>query len=121
MTTTSTRGFDLAGFVRATEERDADQLAAQYAEDATVTIVDVDHQPRSPRILSGRPEIRAWLEDVSSRDMTHKVVDPVQDADRVALTEECRYPDGTNVLCSCTARLRDGLISEQRVVQVWDA
>jgi hypothetical protein len=38
----------------------------------------------------------------------------------VALTEECADPDGTNVLCSCTAHLQDGVITRQHIVQVWD-
>jgi hypothetical protein len=30
------------------------------------------------------------------------------------------YPDGTHVLCSCTADLRDGFIGRRSIVQVWD-
>lgn len=72
------------------------------------------------RIDWGKSEIRTWVEDVFSRDMTHKIVDPVVADDRIALTEECQYPGGTNVLCSCTAEVSNGLISKQSVVQVWD-
>ncbi len=50
--------------------------------------------------------------------MTHHVVDPVVAEDRVALTTECRYPDGTNVTCACTAEISEGKITRQRVVQV---
>lgn len=121
MTTTSiTDSFDIAGFSRATEERDAIRLAALYADDATVEVVDPDHQPRSPRRMRGRPEITSWLEDTYSRDMTHQVVDPIAGVDRIALTIECAYPDGTNVLCAFSADVRDGLITRQRVIQVWD-
>jgi hypothetical protein len=82
--------FDLAALSRAIEERDA------------------------------QPEIRTWIEDVCSRDMTHRIASLVASDNQVALTEECQYPDGTNVLCSCMAELRGGLISKQSVVQVWD-
>lgn len=112
--------FDLAGFTRATEERNARALLESYAEDAEVTIVDRNHPPKSPQVLKGKDEIRPWLEDTYSRDMTHQVVDTVVSEDRVALTTLCRYPDGTNVRCACTAEISDGLITRKTVVQVWD-
>jgi hypothetical protein len=117
---TTQLAFDLDAFTRATEGRDASTLLGLYAEDAEVRVIDRNNPPRSPLILTGRAEIQPWLEDTYSRDMTHKVVRPVVGADRVALTTECLYSDGTNVLCACTADLRDGLISKQTVVQVWD-
>lgn len=117
---TTQTAFDLAGFSRATEERDAQFVLGLYADDAEVRVIDRNNPPRSPQVLKGKPEIRNWIEDLFSRDMTHKIVNPVVGTDRIALTEECRYPDGTNVLCSCTADVHDGLISKQSVVQVWD-
>ncbi|QCU78250.1 nuclear transport factor 2 family protein [Citricoccus sp. SGAir0253] len=117
---TTHTAFDLARFTRATEERDARALLEAYAEDAEVRIVDRNNPPRTPQVLKGREAIRPWLEDTYSRDMTHHVVDPVVGGDRVALTTLCRYPDGTNVHCACTAELSDGLITRQTVVQVWD-
>ena len=112
--------FDLAGFSRATEHRDAANVLAMYADDAEIKVVDKNNPPRSPHFLHGKEEIRLWIEDVFGRDMTHRIVNPVMGDNRIALTEECVYPDGTNVLCSCQAELRDGLISKQSVVQVWD-
>jgi hypothetical protein len=117
---TTKLAFDARAFGRATEERDAGTLLGFYADDAEVRIVDRNHPPRSPQVLSGVSEIRPWLEDVYSRDMTHKVVSPVVGTDRVAMTNECRYPDGMNVVCACTADLHDGLITKQSIVQVWD-
>jgi ketosteroid isomerase-like protein len=112
--------FDLAGFTRATEGRDAATLLGMYAEDAEVTVLDRNHPPRSPQVLRGKDAIGPWLEDTYSRDMTHKVVDPVVGEDRVALTTRCHYPDGTDVVCTATADLSDGLITRQNVIQVWD-
>ncbi|HEY4615085.1 MAG TPA: nuclear transport factor 2 family protein [Citricoccus sp.] len=112
--------FDLVGFTRATEERDARTLLAAYAQDAEVTVVDRNHPPRSPLMLTGREAIGPWLEDTYSRDMSHRVVDPVVGENRFALTTLCRYPDGTNVRCACTADVSGGLITRQHVVQVWD-
>jgi fumarylacetoacetate (FAA) hydrolase family protein len=71
-------------------------------------------------VITGRDEVRAWIEDISGREMTHAVQRSVQDEHGAALTEACRYPDGTNVLCATVFALSDGLITDQTVVQSWD-
>jgi limonene-1,2-epoxide hydrolase len=116
----TTASFDLAAFSRALEDRDSDTQVAMYAPDAKVTIADRMTPPGSPRILRGEQEIREWIEDVSSRDMTHSVQHSVQDANGAALTEACRYSDGTNVLCATVLELSGGRIVDQIVVQTWD-
>lgn len=112
--------FDLRGFTRAAEGRDAATQLSMYSPDATVTIVDRLSPPGSPRVLHGRAEIQPWLEDTCARQMTHAVRRAVADEDSAAFTEACRYPDGMNVLCATVIGLDGGLISEQTVVQVWD-
>ena len=116
----TTTSFDLARYRRALEERDSEAQLEMYAPEATVTIADRVTTPGSPRVLRGRDEIRGWIEDVSSREMTHEVGHCVEDAHGAALTEACRYPDGTNVLCATVLELTDGLITDQRIVQAWD-
>jgi hypothetical protein len=118
MSTTTT--FDLKRFARAAEERDASTQLSMYGPDATVTIVDKISQPGSPRLLRGREEIKGWLQDTYGRDMTHSVKHTVKDDTGAAYTQACRYPDGTNVLCSTVIALEHGRIAEQTVVQVWD-
>ena len=117
MTTTL---FDLDRFARAAEERDASTQLSMYAPDSTVTIADRISQPRAPRILRTRDQIKGWLEDMYQRDMTHSVAHKVQDATGAAFTQACHYPDGTNVLCATVIELDNGLIAAQTVVQVWD-
>jgi hypothetical protein len=118
MTTTTT--FDLARFADAAEQRDAATQLSMYRPAATVTITDKIAQPGAPRVLHNRDEIRSWLEDTYSRDMTHTVGHRVNDQTGAAYTQACRYPDGTNVLCATVIELDDGLISSQTIVQVWD-
>jgi hypothetical protein len=115
-----TMTFDLARFRRALEERDSEVQLGMYAPDARVTIADRITTPGSPRVLRGHDEIQSWIEDVSSREMTHEVGHCVEDEHGAALTEACRYPDGTNVLCATVLELSDGQIVNQRVVQAWD-
>jgi ketosteroid isomerase-like protein len=112
--------FDLQRFTRAAEERDASTQLSMYAPDAVVTIADRITQPGSPRVLRTREEIQSWLEDMYGRDMTHSVQHTVGDATGAAYTQACKYPDGTNVLCATVIQLDGGLISDQKVVQVWD-
>ena len=112
--------FDLGRFTRAAEERDASTQLSMYGPGAVVTIVDKITQPGAPRVLRGREEIKHWLADMYGRDMTHKVQHTVSDQTGAAYTQACRYPDGTNVLCATVIELRDGAISGQTAVQVWD-
>lgn len=119
-TQTSSATFDLARFCAAAESRDAETQASMYAPEAVVTIADRINQPGAPQVLRGRDEIAGWLQDVSGREMSHRVQHSVGDASGAAFTEACRYPDGTNVLCATVLRLADGQIADQTVVQAWD-
>ena len=112
--------FDLDRFTRAAEERDATTQLSMYGPDAVVTIANKISQPGGPRVLRTREEIRAWLDDVYARDMTHKVQHRVSDDTGAAYTLACRYPDGTNVLCATVIELDGGVISGQTVLEVWD-
>ena len=112
--------FDFAALKRAIEERDAAAQLALYADDAEVRLVDRTNTPASPRVLHGREEIRQWIEDVCGREMNHLIETPVVGADRVAFTEACRYPDGTNVLCATVLELNEERIARQVAVQAWD-
>jgi SnoaL-like domain len=112
--------FNFDRFTRAAEERDASTQLSMYGPDAIVTIADKISQPGSPRVLRTRDEIKAWLDDTYSRDMTHAVQHRVKDDAGVAYTQACRYPDGTNVLCATVIELDAGQITGQTIVQVWD-
>ena len=120
MSATTTTSFDLTRFVRATEERDASTQLSMYAPDAVVTITDSSSQPSNPRVLKGRDEIAGWLEDLASRDMTHRVGHTVHDAHGAAYVLNCRYPTGAQVQCSTVIELAESLIVRQSVVQAWD-
>ncbi len=112
--------FDLDRFTRAAEERDAATQLSMYGPDAVVTINNKISQPGAPRVLRGREEIKAWLEDMYGRDMTHAVKHRVLDETGAAYTQACRYPDGTNVLCATVIELDGGVISGQTVLETWD-
>jgi ketosteroid isomerase-like protein len=109
--------FDLAAYVAALERRDLVHQLACYAPDATVCVVDPDSPPPGARTIAGTPAIRAWLDgfDAPGVEITH-VVDG---GDRVALTGRWRRRDGTAVVATSTAELRDGLITAQHTVLVW--
>jgi SnoaL-like domain len=119
--TTLTRTVTLADLKRAIEGRDARALVGFYADTAVMRIIDRDNPPSKPRELKGRTQIAGYFDDVCGRAMTHKVEAGVADADHVAFTQACAYPDGTRVFCSAMIELDRGKIARQTTVQAWDA
>jgi hypothetical protein len=85
-----------------------------------VRVVDRNNPPSKPREVRGRSAIATFFDDICSRAMTHVVSDSVADADRLAFTQACTYPDGTRVLCVAMLKLDQGKIAQQTIVQAWD-
>ncbi|MGW7205747.1 nuclear transport factor 2 family protein [Streptomyces sp. NPDC054837] len=112
--------FNTETLRRSIEGNTAANLLSLYADDAQLRVVDRNTQPSSPRVLHGRDEIGELLEDVYSRDMTHKLERCVMDGDTAAFSESCRYSDGVRVLSESMITLRDGKIAEQIMIQAWD-
>jgi ketosteroid isomerase-like protein len=127
MTTTSTAPASsgtagrLDSLAAAIEAKDVDAVAAHFAPEATFTVLDRDHPPASPAVYAGSAEITAYFRDICGRNMDHSVRDRVASPDRIAFTQYCRYPGGEQVLCLAVATVRDGLITDQTAVQVWDS
>jgi ketosteroid isomerase-like protein len=121
MTTIPTSTIDVATMRRAFHEKDAAALLALYADDAVIELVDQVNPPSRPRRIEGKEAIRAHLEDVFSRDMTHDVDRLAASPDTLGYTVRCRYADGTRVVCAATAELRDGHIAREVGVQAWDS
>jgi hypothetical protein len=61
----------VAALKRAVEGRDADALAAMYADDAVMLVIDHDNPPSNPRRLAGKAAISSYFSDVCGRDMAH--------------------------------------------------
>ena len=123
MTTTETPTTTqlLDSLAAAIESKDAAAVAAHFAPDATLSLLDRDHPPASPAVYAGAAEIEAYFEDICGRNLDHRVADRVASADRIAFTQYCRYPGGEQVLCVAVATVRDGRIVDQTGVQVWDS
>jgi hypothetical protein len=117
----STVALDIADLAAAIEQRDADAILGWYADDATLNVLDKDHPPAAPAQYRGLDAIGAYYRAVCGRNIDHEVRDAVITATGLAFTQHCRYPEGTGVLCSTVAVLRDGKIHQQTAVQVWDA
>ncbi|MBM7091854.1 nuclear transport factor 2 family protein [Streptomyces sp. NPDC012461] len=120
MTTSAGPAFDNDTLRRGIEADNAEVLLSLYADDAELRIVDHTAQPSHPKVLRGRDEIAAMLDDVYSRDMTHKLEQCVVQGDHAAYSESCRYPDGVRVLSESMLSLRDGRITGQTLIQAWD-
>jgi ketosteroid isomerase-like protein len=116
MTTT-----DISALSKSIEARDAEGVLTWYADDATLTVLDKDHPPAAPLVLSGTEAIGAYYRDVCGRNIQHEVRDLISTADGLAYTQHCRYPDGMGVVCATVATTRDGRIHRQTAIQVWDS
>jgi ketosteroid isomerase-like protein len=121
MTTIPSSGIDADALRRAFSHRDTEALLALYADDATVEVVDHLNPPSAPRVIRGREQLRAHLDDVFARDMTHTVDIAATAPDALGYVLRCTYADGTKVVCAATAELRDGRIAREVGVQAWDA
>ncbi|MGV9252718.1 nuclear transport factor 2 family protein [Streptomyces sp. NPDC003697] len=120
MATTPPPTLDTETLRRCIEGDSAADLVSLYADDAEVRIVDRTAQPSHPKVLQGRAQIGSMLDDVYSRDMTHRLERCVVQGDQAAFVESCQYADGVRVLAESMLSLRDGRISEQVMIQAWD-
>ncbi|MFJ7334114.1 nuclear transport factor 2 family protein [Streptomyces sp. NPDC101110] len=120
MGTAADPAFDRETLRQGLEGHTPDILLSLYADDAEMRIVDHTTQPSHPKVLQGRDEIGRMLEDVYSRDMSHKLERCVIQGDEAAYSESCQYADGVRVLSESMLSLRDGKITEQTLVQAWD-
>ncbi|MFE1249279.1 nuclear transport factor 2 family protein [Streptomyces sp. NPDC058735] len=120
MGTAAEPGFDRETLRQGVEGQTPEILLSLYTDDAELRVVDRMTQPSHPKVLHGRAEIGRMLEDVYSRDMSHKLENCVVQGDQAAYSESCRYADGVRVLSESMLTLRDGKIAEQTMVQAWD-
>jgi len=104
----------------ALEKRDGRMISNFYAEDAQMRIIDRNNPPSKPREIKGRAAIATFWDDICSRDMSHQVGLSVSEGNRMAVTEDCVYPDGTKVFVMTALELQDGQIKRETVVQAWD-
>jgi ketosteroid isomerase-like protein len=120
-TNTTTAIVDVETLSRAIEARDADAVLANYAPDATLSILDRDHPPSAPLVYTGSKEIGDYYRDICGRNLEHQVRDAVATAGGLAYAQHCRYPDGAAVVCATVATVHDGKIQTQTAVQAWDS
>lgn len=116
MTTT----FDIDTLRRGHVEHDAATLTSLYADDAVIEVVDASRPPSQPLRLEGTEQIRAFYDDICSRDMVHEVAEAFTDGEHLAFRVACQYATGERVLTSDTCDLRDGRIVRETIVQAWD-
>jgi hypothetical protein len=119
-TTANTRTLDTAALVSAIQDRDATALTGLYAADATITLVDRDHPPAAPLVLTGHDEIGPYFRDICGRNIDHTVTLLVADAHGLGFEQHCRYPEGNRVVCVTVAEVVQGLITRQTIAQSWD-
>lgn len=109
-----------AAIKRAIEARDAETFIGFYADDATIRVIDRNNPPSRPREVKGRAAVRAFWDDMCSRNIAHRVDVTIAEGDRLAFTQECTYPDGAKVFGIAVLELAGGRIARHTVVHAWD-
>lgn len=117
---TKPKSVTVAALRRAIEGRDAEALAAMYADNAVMLVIDQDNPPSYPRRLEGKAAISSYFSDVCGRDMAHLIENAIAAGDRLAFTQSCTYADGTKVFCAAMLDLKGGKIAHHTVIQAWD-
>jgi ketosteroid isomerase-like protein len=93
------KSVTVAALKRAVEGRHAEALAAMYADNAVMLLIDHDNPPSNPRRLAGKAAISSYFCDVCGRDMAHLIENAIAAGNRLAFTQSCTYADGTKVFC----------------------
>jgi hypothetical protein len=110
--------FDLDGLSYAVGAQNAGYQLALYADDAEVEIVDAENPAVPIRVLRGKNDIREWLDSMASGAVRYQVTDAEAHQHQLRFTEECRYPDGSDLRYECRAEVYRGRITRASVALV---
>ena len=69
------RRLDRHGQHQAIESSNSMYQVALFTVHAEVQITDADHPEQALQVLTGRPAIARWIEDMAARQIVHHVVD----------------------------------------------
>src|ERR1700757_2381872 len=83
------KSVTVAALKRAVEGRDAEALAAMYADNAVMLVIDHDNPPSNPRRLAGKAAISSYFSDVCARDVAHLIENAIAAGGRLAFTQSC--------------------------------
>lgn len=112
--------FDLDSLRAAIERDGIEAIANVLAEDSERISIDQATPPASPATLRGRDAARQALRGIAERGITTRLRDGFVAGNRVALSIECSYPTGEQVIENAICELRDGEIVRWHGVQAWD-
>ena len=107
---TTQTSFDLRGLIQSIESSNWRHQVALYAEHAQVQIIERDHPEHAPRIVTGRPAIARWIEEMVTPDIVHHIVDAKSDGCSVNFVHEMHRPHETTIH-SCTGEIFSGQIT----------
>jgi len=102
------------------ESQDVSAWADFYAEDAEWLEYKHNYPPRSPRRLSGRAEIKAFLSRVATSGVELRVSDEVVGPDRAAFCLWCTLGDDRRIIEHIIIHFHDAQITRQVDVESWD-
>jgi hypothetical protein len=107
------KGLDFEALRLGIEGNDPDYVLGFYAEDAQLSIVNVEVPLSFPFELRGKAEIGKHLRATFGPETSHRVEREVVGEDRVTFREACEYADGGRVWVDTTLEVRDAKIVRQ--------
>ena len=120
MANTGDASFDFPAFRTAMEALDIGAWVGFYADDAEWLEYKHSYPPSSPRRISGRGEIEAFLTRVGAGGVDLSVTDEVVGPGRAAFCLWCTLPDGRRIIENIIIHFQDGRITRQVDVESWD-
>ena len=107
--------FDLNGLIEAIESSDSAYQVALYTEHAEVRIAEGHTLGQAPQVLTGRPAIARWIEDLATRHVVHHIIDLQVDRTSLSFVDELHDPDGTTTIHRCRAEISTGQIRKETI------
>lgn len=108
--------FDLEKLKQAFENKDADGLAAMYADDFEQTEMDDVTPPNAPRKRT-KQEVYEIIKRNQNSQVKFSLDNLVPGKDRAAYTITCHLPDGVKVVGNSIVEIRGGKIVKETVIQ----
>jgi SnoaL-like domain len=106
-------GLDFAALRLGIEHCDLTVMLDFYADDAELSIVNVETPRSLPFELHGKAEIAKHLRATFGQKTSHRVEREVIGEEQVAFQEACEYPDGSQIVVETTLEVRGGKIVRQ--------
>jgi hypothetical protein len=112
--------FDFAAFKQAFVTQDVARWAGFFEDNAEWIEYRHSNPPHSPRRMTGKAQIEAFLSQVKASNVCLAIEDEVVGPTRAAFRVWCTLPGGKRIIEHVILHLAGGRIARQVDVEAWD-